>query len=43
MPPEDKAGREAVGKWTVGFCRALQAHLQVGRPARDTRAVAGQH
>ncbi len=29
VPPEDKAGREAVGKWTVGFCRALQAHLQV--------------
>ncbi|GLC69357.1 hypothetical protein PLESTF_000820400 [Pleodorina starrii] len=28
IPPEDVAGREAVGKWTVGFCRALQAHLQ---------------
>ncbi|GIL50051.1 hypothetical protein Vafri_6374 [Volvox africanus] len=28
IPADDAAGREAVGKWTVGFCRALQAHLQ---------------
>ncbi|GFR42220.1 hypothetical protein Agub_g3113 [Astrephomene gubernaculifera] len=27
-PPESAAGRLAVAKWTVGFCRALQAHLQ---------------
>ena len=32
IPAEDQAGREAVGKWTVGFTRALQAHLQVGEP-----------
>ncbi|KAG2430648.1 hypothetical protein HYH02_013646 [Chlamydomonas schloesseri] len=28
IPVEDQAGREAIGKWTVGFTRALQAHLQ---------------
>lgn len=28
IPANDVGGREAVGKWTVGFCRALQAHLQ---------------
>lgn len=25
---EDVAGREAIAKWTIGFCQALRAHLQ---------------
>ncbi|EFJ52805.1 hypothetical protein VOLCADRAFT_102778 [Volvox carteri f. nagariensis] len=35
IPAEDVAGREAVGKWAVGFCRALQAHLQEDANLRE--------
>lgn len=28
IPAEDEKGREAIAKWTVGFCQALRAHLQ---------------
>lgn len=30
FPEEEQALRQACGRWTITFTRALQAHLQVG-------------